>query len=63
MLGEVRTEFVKYATVLEQVKKKLEEASNKIDEASTRTRVIDKKLRNVETEPGRLVFGAGGEDD
>jgi hypothetical protein len=45
------------------VKKKLEEASNKIDEASTRTRVIDKKLRNVETEPGRLVFGAGGDDE
>jgi DNA recombination protein RmuC len=63
VLGEVRTEFMKYATVLEQVKKKLEEASNKIDEASTRTRVIDKKLRNVETEPGRLVFGAGGEDE
>ena len=63
VLGEVRTEFVKYATVLEQVKKKLDEASNKIDEASTRTRVIDKKLRNVETEPGRLVFGAGGDDD
>jgi DNA recombination protein RmuC len=63
VLGEVRTEFMKYATVLEQVKKKLEEASNKIDEASTRTRVIDKKLRNVETEPGRLVFGAGGGDE
>jgi DNA recombination protein RmuC len=63
VLGEVRTEFVKYATVLEQVKKKLEEASNKIDEASTRTRVIDKKLRNVETEPGRLVFGAGDSDE
>jgi DNA recombination protein RmuC len=62
VLGEVRTEFVKYATVLEQVKKKLEEASNKIDEASTRTRVIDKKLRNVETEPGRLVFGADGDE-
>jgi DNA recombination protein RmuC len=62
VLGEVRTEFMKYATVLEQVKKKLEEASNKIDEASTRTRVIDKKLRNVETEPGRLVFGAGGDE-
>jgi DNA recombination protein RmuC len=63
VLGEVRTEFVKYATVLEQVKKKLEEASNKIDEASTRTRVLDKKLRNVETEPGRLVFGAGAGDE
>jgi DNA recombination protein RmuC len=63
VLGEVRTEFMKYATVLEQVKKKLEEASNKIDEASTRTRVIDKKLRNVETEPGRLVFGAGGDEE
>jgi DNA recombination protein RmuC len=62
VLGEVRTEFMKYATALEQVKKKLEEASNKIDEASTRTRVIDKKLRNVETEPGRLMFGAGGDE-
>lgn len=48
VLGEVKTEFGRYGDVLEQVKKKLDEASRKIDDASSRTRALDRKLRNVE---------------
>ncbi len=59
VLGEVRTEFGKYATVLDQVKKKLEEAANKIDEAAVRTRAIDKRLRTVESDPETLRTAAG----
>jgi len=58
-LGEVKTEFFKYGSVLDQVKKKLEEASNKIDEASTRTRVLDRKLKDVEAAPPLLAIAAG----
>jgi DNA recombination protein RmuC len=59
VLGEVKTEFGKYAIVLEQVKKKLDEATNKIDEASTRTRAIDRRLKTVESEPSAVEIAAG----
>ena len=47
-LGSVKVEFGKYADVLAKVKKKLGEAQNTIDSAETRTRVIQRTLRNVE---------------
>jgi DNA recombination protein RmuC len=48
LLGVVKTEFGKYADVLAKVKKKLNEAQTTIDRAETRTRVIQRKLRDVE---------------
>jgi len=48
-LGLVKSEFEKYAALLERVKKKLNEATNTVDEAEVRTRAIHKKLRGVET--------------
>jgi DNA recombination protein RmuC len=48
LLGVVKTEFGKYADVLAKVKKKLNEAQSTIDKAETRTRVIQRKLRDVE---------------
>src|SRR5947207_4088653 len=48
LLATVRTEFGKFGGVLEAVKKKLQEASNKIDEVDQRSRVLNKKLRDVE---------------
>ncbi len=51
VLGAVKTEFGKYADVLDKVKKKLQEASNTVESASTRTRVIERNLRRVETLP------------
>jgi DNA recombination protein RmuC len=47
-LGSVKTEFGKYADVLAKVKKKLGEAQNTIDSAETRTRAIQRRLRDVE---------------
>jgi DNA recombination protein RmuC len=49
VLGQVRTEFSKYADVLAKVQKKLQEASNTVDQGLTRTRVLERRLRGVET--------------
>lgn len=49
VLGQVRVEFAKYADVLARVQKKLQEASNTVDQGLTRTRVLERKLRDVET--------------
>ncbi|MFC3551976.1 DNA recombination protein RmuC [Lysobacter cavernae] len=50
-LGAVKTEFGKFGVVLDGVKKKLDEASNKIEETGRRTRVLTRKLREVEALP------------
>src|SRR5690554_4610035 len=50
-LGAVKTEFGKFGTVLDGVKKKLDEASKKIDETGVRTRVLTRRLRDVEELP------------
>jgi DNA recombination protein RmuC len=47
-LGSVKTEFSKYAQVLVVVKKKLSQAQDSIDKAETRTRAIQRTLREVE---------------
>lgn len=52
VLGQVRTEFSKYADVLAKVQKKLQEASNTVDQGLTRTRVLERRLRGVETPEG-----------
>jgi DNA recombination protein RmuC len=48
ILGSVKTEFGRYADVLARVKRKLGEAQITIDSAETRTRAIQRKLRDVE---------------
>lgn len=55
LLAAVKTEFGKFAGVLEKTRKKLTEASNVIDQAGVRTRAIERKLRHVETLPGEQV--------
>jgi DNA recombination protein RmuC len=52
VLGAVKTEFGKFAGVLEKTRKKLDEASNVISQADVRTRVITRKLRDVEAASG-----------
>jgi DNA recombination protein RmuC len=47
-LGSVKTEFSKYAQVLVVVKRKLSQAQDSIDKAETRTRAIQRTLRDVE---------------
>ena len=51
VLAAVKTEFSKFSNVLAKVKKQLETASNTIDQTSTRTRVMQRKLREVERLP------------
>jgi DNA recombination protein RmuC len=51
ILSAVKTEFGKFGMALESVKKKLDQASKTIDKAEVRTRVINRKLRDVEELP------------
>ena len=51
LLGSVKTEFGKFGDILEKTKKKLESATSEIEKAETRTRVIERKLSNVESLP------------
>ena len=48
VLGQVKTEYGKFGSVLDAVKKKLTSATNEIDNAFTRHRAIGRKLRDVE---------------
>lgn len=50
-LAAVKEEFGKFGEVLSRVKKKIDEASNQIELTEQRTRVINKKLRDVEVLP------------
>jgi DNA recombination protein RmuC len=51
VLGAVKTEFGRFGGVISKVKQKLEEASSHLEQTEARTRVIDKKLREVEALP------------
>jgi DNA recombination protein RmuC len=51
MLGAVKTEFKKFGDSLEAVSKKLEEASNKMSETTRRSRLVQRKLKEVEALP------------
>jgi DNA recombination protein RmuC len=51
LLGAVRTEFGKFGDVLEKTKEKLDSASKELDKAGTRSRAIERKLRDVQTIP------------
>ncbi len=51
LLSAVKTEFGKYATVLDQVKEKLRQASDKIEDVAVRSRAIGRKLKKVEELP------------
>jgi DNA recombination protein RmuC len=49
MLGDVKTQFAKYSQVLEAIRKRLEQATQTVDDAAVRTRVIERKLKSVES--------------
>lgn len=51
LLGAVKTEWGKYGDILDQVKKKIDQASNTIDDAARKSRVIGRKLRDVQELP------------
>jgi DNA recombination protein RmuC len=51
LLGAVKTEFGKFGDILDKTKKKLQEATNTMDDAATRSRAIERRLRNVQELP------------
>lgn len=51
VLGAVKTEFLKFGEILDNVEKKLEQAQNTITTARSKTRNIEKKLGKVEELP------------
>jgi DNA recombination protein RmuC len=53
-LSDVKAEFAKFGDSLDAVKKKLLEATNKIETVGTRSRALERSLRNVESLPGQL---------
>ena len=51
LLGAVKTDFSKFADLLEKTNKKLQEASNTIEKAAGKSRAIERKLKDVEQLP------------
>jgi DNA recombination protein RmuC len=48
LLGDVKTQFGKYALALDAIRTKLDQATRTVDEAAVRTRAIERKLKDVE---------------
>lgn len=66
LLGVVKTEFGKFGEVLAKTQKKLQEAANTIEAAQRRSRVIARKLKDVQELPAAddpLGLGAAQEED
>jgi DNA recombination protein RmuC len=67
LLGGVKAEFGKFATVLEKAHGQLDTVQNSIKQAGVRTRAIERQLKGVETLPGaeakQLLGDAAAEDD
>lgn len=51
LLGAVKTEFMTFGGILEKTHKKLQEASNIIEKAATRSRSIERRLKNIQEMP------------
>ncbi len=51
LLGAVKTEFGKFGDLLDKTQEKLRQASESIDSAKTRTRAIERKLKDVQELP------------
>ncbi len=52
LLGTVKTEFSKFGDILDKTQEKLRQASDTIDSAKTRSRAIERKLKDVQELPG-----------
>lgn len=51
LLGAVKTEFGKFGDLLEKTQQKLDQASKQIGEATTKSRTIERRLRDVQELP------------
>jgi DNA recombination protein RmuC len=55
VLGAVKSEFGRFGEVLANTKRQLQTVANSIDAAETRTRQIERKLKDVEALPGAEI--------
>ena len=66
ILGAVRTEFSRYNAVVDTLSKQLTTAANSVESLGRRTRVMSKRLKDVETLPvdgaAQTLLGIGVED-
>ena len=60
VLGAVKTEFGKFGDVLARTKSQLETVTRSIEAAEQRTRVMGRKLKQVEALPGDTAAGLLG---
>lgn len=51
LLGAVKTEFGNFGTLIDKTKKKLESATSELERVGTRSRAIERKLRDVQELP------------
>ena len=51
LLGEIKTDFARFADMLEATRRRLDQAGESIDNAVSRTRTIRRKLSDLETDP------------
>lgn len=63
LLGTVKGEFGKFATVLEKATTQLDTVQNSIKQAGVRTRAIERQLKGVESLPGGETQGMLGAAD
>jgi DNA recombination protein RmuC len=63
LLGAVKTGFSRFGEMLDRTKKKLDEASTSIDSAASRSRTIEKKLREVAELPAPDAAALLGEPE
>ncbi len=63
VLAAVKTEFGKFSDILKKVKRQLNAASNTIDQTAVRTRVMERKLKQVETLPTESTAAILGIDN
>lgn len=67
LLAAVKTEFLKFGELLEKTRKKLDEASNVLDTVDSKTRTINRKLKQIhelpEEETAKLLTGKEEKDD
>jgi DNA recombination protein RmuC len=59
VLGSVKAEFGKFGEVLANTKRQLQTVANSIELAETRTRQIERKLKDVEVLPDRIEDAGG----
>jgi DNA recombination protein RmuC len=53
LLAAVKTEFATFGEILEKTQKKLQEASNTIETAASKSRTIERRLKNVQELPAK----------